>query len=152
MTVWWVAITVSKRVWNAALGCNLTNNRMISVHFQSNPFNITGIQVYALTSNAEAAEVERCYEERQDLLELTPPKRCPFHHRGLECKSRKSRNTWSNGKMRPWSREWSREKANRVLPREHTDHSKHPVTTTEEKETTLHMDVTRWSVPKSDWL
>ena len=77
-------------------------------------------------------------------------KRCPFHYRGLECKSRKSRNTWSNRQIRPWSTEWSRAKANRVLPRERTDHSKHPLPTTQEK--TLHMDITRWSTPKSDWL
>ena len=63
---------VNKRVQNAVLGYNLKNYRMISVHFQDKPFNITVIQVYALTSNAEEAEVERFYEELQDLLELTP--------------------------------------------------------------------------------
>ena len=72
---------------------------MTSVHFQGKPFNIMVIQVYAPTSNAEEAEVGWFYEDLQDLLELTPPKRCPFHYRGLECKSRKSRNTWSNGKF-----------------------------------------------------
>ena len=66
-----VAIIVNKRVQNAELGCNLKNNRMISVHFQGKPFNITVIQVYALTSNAEEAEVEQFYEDLQDLLELT---------------------------------------------------------------------------------
>ena len=60
---------------------------IISVHFQGKPFNITVIQVYALTSNAEEAEVEWFCEVLQDLLELTPQKRC-FHYRGLECKSR----------------------------------------------------------------
>ena len=70
-------------------------------------------------------------------------KQCPFHYRGLECKSRKSRNTWSNRQIWPWSMEWNRGKANRVLPREHTGHSKHPLPTTQEK--TLHMDITRWS-------
>ena len=60
---------------------------MISVHFQGKPFNIAVVQVYALTSNAEEAEVEWFYEDLQDLLELTPQKRCPFHYRGLECKS-----------------------------------------------------------------
>ena len=69
-----VAIMVNKRVQNAILGCNLKNNRMISVHFQGKPFNITVIQVYAPTSNAEAAEVEWFYEDLQDLLELTPKK------------------------------------------------------------------------------
>src|SRR5574341_431791 len=70
-----VAIMVIKRVRNAVLGCNLKNDRMISVHFQGKPFNITVIQVYAPTSNAEEAEVVRFYEDLQDLLELTPPKK-----------------------------------------------------------------------------
>ena len=68
---------VNKIVQNAVLGCNLNNDRMISVHFQGKPFNITVIQVYVLISNAEEVEVERFYEDLQDLLELT----CPFHHR-----------------------------------------------------------------------
>jgi len=66
---------------------------MIPVRFQGKPFNITVIQVNALTSKAEEAEVQQIYEDLQDLLELTPKKRCPFHSRGLECKSRKSKNT-----------------------------------------------------------
>ena len=65
---------VNKRVWNAVLGCNLKNDRMISAHFQGKPFTITVIQVYAPTKNAEEAEVERFYEDLQDLLELTPKK------------------------------------------------------------------------------
>ena len=69
-----VAIIVNKRVRNAVLGCNLKNYRMISVRFQSKPFNITAIQVYAPTSNAKEAEVEWFYEDLQDLLELTPKK------------------------------------------------------------------------------
>ena len=69
-----VAIMVKKRVRNAVLGCNLKNGRMISVCFQGKTFNITIIQIYAPTSNAEAAEVERFYEDLQDLLELMPPK------------------------------------------------------------------------------
>ena len=141
---------VNKRVQNAVLGYNLKNNRIISVHFQGKPFNTTVIQLYAPTSNSEEAEVERFYEDLQDLLELTAKKRCPIHYRRLECKRRKSRNTWSNRQIWPWSTEWSRKKANRVLPRECTGHSKHPLPTTQEK--TLHMDITRWSTPKSDWL
>ena len=69
-----VAIMVSKRVRNAVLGCNLKNDRMISVRFQDKPFNITVIQVYAPTSSTEEAEVKRFYECLQDLLELTPKK------------------------------------------------------------------------------
>ena len=74
------------------------------------------------TSNAEEAEVEWYYEDLQDLLELTLKKRCPFHYSGLEWKSRKSRNAWRNRQIWPWHTEWSRAKANRVLPREHTGH------------------------------
>ena len=77
-------------------------------------------------------------------------KRCPFHYRGLECKSKKSGNTWSNRQIWPWSTEWSRAKANRVLPTEHTGCSIHFLPTTQGK--TLHMDITRWSTPKSDWV
>ena len=69
-----VAIIVNKVIQNAVLGCNLKNDRMISVHFQGKPFNITVIQVYAPTSNAEEAEVERFYEDLQGLLELTSKK------------------------------------------------------------------------------
>ena len=100
-----VAIIINKRVCNAVLRCNLKNERMISVHFQGKQFNITVIQVYASTSNTEEAEVEWFYEDLQDLLELTHKKRCPFHYSGLECKSRKSRNTWSNRQIWPWNAE-----------------------------------------------
>ena len=65
---------VNKRVWNAVLGCNLKNDRMISVRLQGKPFNITVIHAYAPTSNTEEAEVEQFYEDLQDLLELTPKK------------------------------------------------------------------------------
>ena len=71
-----VAITVNKRVRNAVLGCNLKNDRMISVHFQGKPFNIMVLQAYAPTSNAEEAEVEGFYEDLQDLLEH--PKKMSF--------------------------------------------------------------------------
>ena len=68
---------------------------MISICFQGKPFNVTVIQVYALSTNAKEAEVDQFYEDLQYLLGLTPKKkRCPFHQRGLECKSRKSRDTW----------------------------------------------------------
>ena len=73
---------------------------MISVRFQGKPFNVTVIQAYAPTSNAEEAEVEWFCEDLQDLLELTPPKDVLFII-GLECKSRKSRNTWSNRQIWP---------------------------------------------------
>ena len=134
----WVTLIVNKRIQNAVFGCHLKNNRMISLCFQGKPFNITVIQVYAPTNNTEEAEVEQFYEDLQDLLEPTPKKRCPFHFRGLGCKSKKSIVTWSNRQIWPWNMEWSRAKANRVLPREHTGHSKHPLPTTQKKTTHGH--------------
>ena len=132
-----IAIIVNKRVWNAVLGYNLKNDRMISVCFQGKPFNIMVIQGYVLTSNAEEAKVEWFCEDLQDLLELKP-KKDVFYYRSLECKSRKSRNTWSKRRIWPWSTEWSRAKAKKVLPRERTGHGKHPLPTTQEKTTHGH--------------
>ena len=104
------------------------------------------IQVYTPTSNAEEAEVEWFYEGLQDLLELNP-KRCPFHYMGLECKSRSQETPGVIGKLglgvQNKAGQWLT-----VLPREWTGHSKHPLSTTQEK--TLHIDITRWSIPKSD--
>ena len=139
---------VNKGFQNALLGCNLKNDRMISVCFQGKQFNITVIQVYTPTSNAEEAEVECFYEDLQNVLELTPQKRCPLYYSGLECKSKKSRDTWSNRQIWPWCTKQSRSKANRVLPRQCPGHSKHPLPTTKEK--TLHMDITIQSKQKSD--
>ena len=91
-----------KRVGNAVLGCNLKNDRMISIHFQGKPFNTTVIQAYAPTSNAEEAEVEWCCEDLQDLLELTPKKDVLFIIGDWNA-NRKSRNTWSNRQIWPWN-------------------------------------------------
>ena len=81
-----IAIIVNKRVRNAVLGCNLKSNRMISVHFQGKPFNITVIQVYAPNTNAKEAEVKRFYEDLQDLLEPTPKKDVLFMIRDWNAK------------------------------------------------------------------
>ena len=140
-----VAITVNKRVQNVVLGCNLKNDRMISVHFQGKPFNITVIQVYAPTGNAEEAEVERFYEDLQDLLELTPKKDVLFIIGDWNAKIGSQETPGVTGKF--GLRIWNEAKANRVLPRERTGHSKHPLPTTQK---TLHMDITRWSTLKSD--
>ena len=83
-----LTIMVNKRVQNSVLGCNLKNDRMISVHFQGKPFNITVIQVYALTSNAKEAEVEQFYKDLQDLLELTRKKDVLFIIRDWNAKVR----------------------------------------------------------------
>ena len=96
---------------------------MISVCFQGKPFNITVIETYSPTSNTERAEVEQFHEDLTRPFRTNTQKRCPFHYRGLECKSRKSRNTWINRQIWPWSTEWSKAKANRVLPRERTGHN-----------------------------
>ena len=117
---------------------------MISVHFQGKPFNIMVIQAYDPTSKAEEAKVERFYEDPQDLLELTPKKDVLF--------------TIGDGNAKVGSRETpgvtgkfglgvQNEAGQRVLPREPTGHSKYPLPTTQEK--TLHLDITRWSTPKS---
>ena len=144
------ALVVNQGAWNTVLGCHLKNDRMISVRFQGKSFSITVIQDYALT--------KQCWRSWSCMVLWRPTtpsrtniqKKYPFHYRGLECKSRKSRNTWSNRQIWPWSTEWSRVKANRVLPRERTGHSKHPLPTTQEK--TLQMEISRWSTLKSDWL
>ena len=150
-----VAIMVNKRVRNAVLGCNLKNDRMISVRLQGKPFNITVIQVYAPTNNAEETEVEWFYEDLQDFSELTSRRVVLFIIGDWNAKigsqetprvqkevRKHSRQIW------PWSTKRSRSKANRVLPRECTGHRKHPLPTTQER--ALHMDITRWSTPKSD--
>ena len=92
-------ITVNKRVWNAVLRCNLKNDKMISVHFQGKPFNITAIQIYALTSNAEEAEVEWLYEDLQELAELIPPKKCLFHLGDWNAKVRSQKIPGVTGKF-----------------------------------------------------
>ena len=99
-----VAIMVNKRVRNAVLECNLKNDRMISVRFQGKAFNITVIQVYSPTSNTEEAEVERVYEDLQDLLELTPKKDVLFITGDWNAKIG-SQETWSNREIWPWNME-----------------------------------------------
>ena len=112
---------------------------------QGKPFNITVIQVYAPTSNAEEAEVERFYEDIQDLLELTPKKDVLFIIGDWNAKVGSQEIPGVTGKLGLGM--WN-EAGQRVLPRKCTGHSKHPLPTTQEK--TLHMDLTRWSTPKSD--
>ena len=94
-----VAIMVNKRVRNAVLGCSLKNDRMISVHFQGKPFNITVIQVYVPTSNTEDAEFEQFYEDLQDLLKLTPQKNVLFIIGDWNAKVRSQGTPWVKGKF-----------------------------------------------------
>ena len=128
------------------------NDRMISVHFQGKfniTFNITVIQVYALTNNAEKAEVALFYEDLQDLLELMPNKDVLFITGDWNAKVRNQETPGVTGKFGLGvQNEVGHRLINRVLPRECTGHRKHPLPTTQEK--TLHIDITRWSIPKSD--
>ena len=123
---------VNKRVQNAILGCNLKNDRMISVHFQGKPFNIMVIQVYAPTSNAEEAGVEQFYEDLQDLLELTPKKEVLFNIGGWNAKVGSQETPRVTGKF---SLGILNEAGQRliVLPRKCTGHSKHPLPTTKRR-------------------
>ena len=121
---------------------------MISVHFQGKSFNITVIQVYAPTSNAKEIEVEWFYENLKDLLELTSKKDVLFIIGDLNAKvgSQEIPGVTSKFGLGVQNEKW--QGLIRILPREHTGHSQHPIPTTREK--TLHMDITRWSIPKSN--
>ena len=138
---------VNKRVQNAVLGCSLKNDRKISVRLQGKPFNITVIQVYAPTSNAEEAEVERLYEDLQDLLELTPKKDVLFIIEGWNAKVGSQETPGVTGKfgLGMWNEagqrltEFCQENA---LVRANTLFQQH--------KRRLYMDITRWSTPKSD--
>ena len=120
---------------------------MTSVCFQDKPFNVMVIQVYAPTSNAEEAEVEQFYEDLQDLLELTPKKDILFIIGDWNTKIGSQEIPGVTDKFGLGVQNEAEQRL-RVLPREHTGHSKHPLPTTQEK--MLHMDITRWSTPKSD--
>ena len=120
---------------------------MISVHFQGKPFNITVIQVYAPTSNAEEAEVEQFYEDLQDLLELTSKKDVLFIIGDWNAKVGSQETRGVTGKFGLGIQNEAQQRLT-ILPTERTGHREHPLPTTQEK--TLHIDITRWSIPKSD--
>ena len=117
---------------------------MISVRFQGKPFNITVIQAYVPTSNAKEAEVEQFCE---DLLELTPQKDVLFIIRDWNAKVGSQETPGVIGKFGLRVQNEAGQRLIEFLPREHTGHSKHPLPTTQDK--TLHMDIIRWSTPKS---
>ena len=119
---------------------------MISIHFQGKPFNIAVIQVYATNSNAEVAEVEQIYEDLQDLLELTPKKDTLFIIGEWNAKVESQEIPGVTGKFGLGVQNEAGQRLT-VLPRQCAGHSEHLPTT---QETTLHMDFTRWSIPKSD--
>ena len=120
---------------------------MISVRFQGKPFNITVIQAYAPTSNAEQAEVEWFYEELQDLLELTLKKDVLFIIGDCNAKVGSQETPGVTGKFGLGVQNEAGQRLI-VLPRQRTGHSKHPLPITQKK--TVHMDITRWATSKSD--
>ena len=121
---------------------------MISVRFQGKPFNITVIQVYAPTSNAEEAEVEWFYDDLQDLLELTPKKDVLFIIGDWNAKVGSQETPGVTGKFGLGIRNEAGQRL--IVFCQENGHSKHPLPTTQQK--TLHMDITRWSILKSDGL
>ena len=144
-----VALMVNKRVQNAVLGCNLKNYRMISGHFQGKTFDITVIQFYASTTNTKEAWVKQFYEDLQAVLELTPKKRCPFHHGDSNANVGSQEIPGVTGKFGLKVQNEAGQRFTQFFPRECTGYSKHPLPTTQEM--TLHVDISRWSIPKSDW-
>ena len=132
-----VALRVRKRVQNAVLGCNLKNNRMISVCFQGKPFNIIVIQVYAPTSNVKEAEVERFYEDLQYLIELTPRKDVLFIIVDGNAKVGNQEIPGVTGNTGLGVQ--NEVGQNRLLPRECTGHSKHFLPTTRDDSTHGHL-------------
>ena len=142
-----VAITVNKRVQNAVLGCNLKNNRMISIRFQGKPFNITVIQVYALTINPEEAEVEQSYEDLQYLLELTPKKDIFFIIRDWNAKAGSQETPRITGKFGLGVRN---EAGQRLI--EFCQENTLVIANTlfQQHKRRLYTWTSRWSTPKSD--
>ena len=141
-----VAIMVNKRVRNAVLGCNLKNNRIISVRFQGKPFNITVIQLYAPTSNTEEAEVEWFYEDLQDLLELTPKKDVLFFIGDWNAKvgSQETTGVTGNFGLGVWN------EAGQRLIEFCQENALVIANTLFHQHKTVHMDITRWPTLKSD--
>ena len=137
----------NKRVRNAVLGCNLKNDRMISVRFQGKPFNIIVIQVYVPTSNAEEAEVERFYEDLQELLELTPKKDVLFIIEDWNAKVGSQETPGVTGKFGLGIRNEAGQRLKGFC-----QENALVITNTlfQPHKRRLHMDITRWSTPKSD--
>ena len=141
-----VAIIVNKRVRYVVLGCSLKNDRMISVHFQGKPFNIMVIQVCALTSNAEESEVELFYEDLQDFLELTPKKDVLFIIGDWNAKVKSQETPGVTGKFGLGVQN----EAGQRLIEFYQGNALVIANTLFQQHKTLHMDITRWSIPKSD--
>ena len=143
-----VAIMVIRRVRNAVLGCNLKNDRMISVRFQGKPFNIMVIQAYAPTSNSEEAEVERFCEDLEDLFELTPKKDVLFIIGDWNAKVGSQETPGITGKFGLGVQNEAGQRLIEFCQENALVIANTPLPTTQKK--TLHMDITRWPTPRSD--
>ena len=142
-----VAPIINKRALDSILGCNLKNDRMICL------FPRQTIQHHSNSSlcpNHQRSWSWSVLWRPTRPLRANTKKRCPIHHRWLECKSRKSSDNWRNRQVWPWGTKWSSAKSNRILMKECTGHSKYPCSTTQK--ITLHMETTKWSIQKSHWL
>ena len=137
---------VNKRVRNAVLGCNLKNDRMISACFQGKPFNITVTQVYTLTSNAEETEVEWFYEDLQDHLEITPKKDVLFIVGDWNAKVGSQEIPGVTGKFGLGVQNEAGQRLTELCQ----ENALVIANTFFQQHKTLHMDITRWSTPKSD--
>ena len=144
-----VAIIVNKRAQNAVLGCNLKNDRMISVRFQGKPFNITVIQVYAPNNNAEEAEVEWFYEDLQDLLELTPQKDVLFITGDWNANIGSQEIPGVTGKFGLGVQNEAGQKLTEFC-QENALVIANTLSSNNTREDSLHMDINKWSIPKSD--
>ena len=138
---------VNKRVQNAVLGCNIKNDRMISVRLQGKPFNITVIQVYAPNSNIEEPEVQRFYEDLQDLLELTPKKDVLFIIGDWNAKVGSQETP---GVTEKFGLGMQNEAGQRIIQFCQDNALVIANTLFQQHKRRLHMDITRWSTPKSD--
>ena len=139
-----LAFIVNKSIENAVLGCNLKNDRMISVHFQGKLFNITVIQVYAPTTDAE--EADQFYEDLEDFLELTPPKDALFIIGDWDANVGSQEISGVRSKFGLGEQNEVEQRLTEFLPRECTNRSKYPFSMTQE--TALHMEINKWSILK----
>ena len=140
-----VALIINKRVQNTVLGCDLKNDRMILVHLQGKPFSIIVIQVYAPTTDAKEAEVDQFYDDLEDLLELTPRKDVLFIIGGWNAKVGSQEIPGETGKFGLGEQNEAGQRLTEFCQENALVIAKHPFSTTQEM--TLHMDITKWSIP-----
>ena len=132
------------------LGCKFKIYRTVFVHFPGKLFIITVVLVSALNPDCEQVQIDQFCEDKHDFLELTASERCSYHHNGLECKRRKSRDVRNSRQVWPWNTRWNGTKFNWILPRECTGHTEDPLSITQDM--AIHMDITKWFLMESSCL